>query len=72
MKAVRYWDSLPGRGIAPGTLKGMSERDQIEFCKHGILQRLDAAVDKRMMSDVPLGVFLSGGVDSSTIAALMR
>lgn len=31
---------------------------------------LDAAVARRLMADVPLGVFLSGGVDSSTVTAL--
>jgi asparagine synthase (glutamine-hydrolysing) len=32
---------------------------------------LSTAVDRQMMSDVPLGVFLSGGIDSSAIAAFM-
>lgn len=35
-------------------------------------QTLEEAVVKRLMSDVPLGVFLSGGLDSSIIAALAR
>ena len=38
----------------------------------GLDLRLKSAVGARMMADVPLGVFLSGGVDSSTIAALMQ
>jgi asparagine synthase (glutamine-hydrolysing) len=35
-----------------------------------LVRRLDAAVAKRLVADVPVGVFLSGGVDSTAVAAL--
>jgi asparagine synthase (glutamine-hydrolysing) len=45
-----------------------SDQEWIDECR----RRLTEAVRTRLMSDVPLGMFLSGGVDSSAIAALMK
>ena len=57
-----YWDALPREG-----LESLSEADHAAE----ILRLLRDSVKKRMMSDVPFGVFLSGGVDSSANVALM-
>jgi asparagine synthase (glutamine-hydrolysing) len=70
-EASRYWDSVPGQGIDPSETDGLSDRALEHFYIDGIRNRLHNAVEKRMMSDVPFGVFLSGGVDSSTNVALM-
>jgi asparagine synthase (glutamine-hydrolysing) len=58
----KYWE-LP----ACGTYEPASEKE----CIDDLEQRLSEAVRIRMISDVPLGALLSGGVDSSTVVALM-
>ena len=70
-KSVRYWDAVPGQGIDPKELASLDRAGREQFYINGIRNRLTQAVEKRMMSDVPFGVFLSGGVDSSTNVALM-
>ena len=62
---VRYWD-LPVAG-EHGEPNLRDEDVSNEF-----YERLKESVRLRLMSDVPLGVFLSGGIDSSAIAAIMR
>ena len=41
------------------------------FYKSNLRSILDKAIEKRMLSDVPIGSFLSGGVDSSVITSIM-
>lgn len=57
----KYWD------IKPRPNFNKSE----EYFVEGLLHHLREAVTLRLVSEVPLGAFLSGGIDSSAIVALM-
>ncbi|HEY5704581.1 MAG TPA: asparagine synthase (glutamine-hydrolyzing) [Terrimicrobiaceae bacterium] len=59
----RYWrfEIEPDEGMMRRSEKSLAEE---------LLERLDRAVKRRLMADVPLGVFLSGGIDSTAVAAL--
>lgn len=51
-------------------LGGATDAEAIEHWSGRLRETLEEAVVKRLMSDVPLGTFLSGGLDSSIITAL--
>ncbi len=64
VRVQRYWQ-LPAPQAAPAGLDPAAAAQRVHTL-------LDDAVQARLMAEVPLGAFLSGGVDSSAVVALMR
>jgi len=63
---ISYWRALDAtRAAARHDLDDTAAADELEA-------HLRSAVTGQMLADVPLGAFLSGGVDSSTVVALMQ
>jgi len=61
---LRYWDYSDSFRI--------KNKDSNEDTCSKILYLLEESVKRRMISDVPVGAFLSGGIDSTSIVALMK
>jgi asparagine synthase (glutamine-hydrolysing) len=66
VRRVRYWDlDYP--------LAGETGDDRPEsYYVEGLRERFTRSVEARLQADVPVGFYLSGGIDSSLVAALIR
>ena len=68
LRQFRYWMlDEDEAGAANEAAENVREEEAIEQLR----ARLRQAVDRRLVSDVPLGLFLSGGLDSATVLAFM-
>jgi asparagine synthase (glutamine-hydrolysing) len=67
-KLSTFWD--------PAQVAADAQSDPLQIDETEALERLDSllgdSIARRMIADVPLGAFLSGGIDSSLIVALMQ
>jgi asparagine synthase (glutamine-hydrolysing) len=64
VEVKEYW--------SPFNLEGIEKNLPEKEVEYRMLELLKNSVKRRLISDVPLGVFLSGGIDSSAIAALAQ
>jgi asparagine synthase (glutamine-hydrolysing) len=84
LRGVRKLPPATVMAVEPGGARRESEYWQAEFRRdaaggrrteaeweEAVLDRLATAVERRMVADVPVGVLLSGGLDSSLIVALL-
>jgi asparagine synthase (glutamine-hydrolysing) len=66
VREERYWH------LAAGSQQAARFEGSFEDATDRLEQLLSKAISRQMVADVPIGAFLSGGIDSSTVAALMQ
>ena len=67
-KPCPYWSAIDTASAQPNIQMGVAGVDGVD----GLAEALDLAVGAQMVADVPVGAFLSGGIDSSLLVASMQ
>jgi asparagine synthase (glutamine-hydrolysing) len=67
-----YWSMEAAVSAHPAADRAAKRWGSDDDLAAELWRRLDQAVEHQMIADVPVGVFLSGGVDSSSVASLAR
>ncbi len=70
LRQSQYWDLVDEEAGTPRARKSVSAQEEVRAAEH-LQPLLEEAVRLQLVSDVPVGVFLSGGIDSSALVSIL-